>query len=76
MPTLRSRILNLLRTARSVGRRGVAVATLATVLGATPEGVIEAVLPDMTETPEGADAPPIYCEPAPEGVTLTPRGDL
>lgn len=76
MPTLRSRILNLLRTARSVGRTGVAVATLATVLGSTPEGVLSAVMADMTETPEGADAPPIYCEPAPEGPMLTPRGDL
>ena len=52
------------------------MATLATVLGSTQEGVLSAVMADMTETPEGADAPPIYCEPAPEGPRLTPRGDL
>lgn len=72
-PTLRARVWNLLRTARTAGRAGVAVATLAVVLGATPEGVLSAVLADMTETPAGHDAPPIYCAPTADGPVLTPR---
>lgn len=56
-----------------MGRAGVAVATLATVLNATPEGVLGAVMGDMTETPAGCDAPPIYCEPTAEGPRLAPR---
>lgn len=72
-PGLRARVWNLLRTARSVGRAGVAVATLAVVLRTTPEGVLTAVLSDMTETPAGHDAPSIHCAPTAEGPVLTPR---
>lgn len=65
-PTLRSRIWNLLRTARGLGQTGIAVATLATVLGSTPEGVLESVMPEMMDGT-------IYCDPNGEGPTLTPR---
>ena len=72
--SLRSRVWNLLRTAHSQGRAGVAVVTLATVLGSSPEGVMGAVLPDMLETPAGETDPAIYCDPTGgDGPTLTPR---
>jgi hypothetical protein len=69
-PTLRSRVLNLLQTARMVGLSGVTLAALtATLSGPTvplqPETVLASVLSDMTETPEGADAPPVHCAPGP-----------
>jgi hypothetical protein len=48
-PTLKSRVQNLLRTARGIGRAGVAVATLAAVLGSTPESVLLSVMPEMME---------------------------
>lgn len=48
-PTLRSRVWNLLRTARGMGQAGVAVATLATVLGASPESVLVSVMPEMMD---------------------------
>lgn len=67
--TLRDRVWNLLRTARSVGRAGVTVATLSFVLGVSPEGVLSEMLPDMTE----GDEPPVYCEPTDEGWRLVPR---
>jgi len=72
-PTYRARIWNLLRTAHGIGRAGVSVAVLATVLGVAPEGVLAAVLPDMMETAPGHDAPAIYCEPTGDGPTLAPR---
>ena len=73
-PTLRSRVWNLLGTARTLGRTGVTVAALALTLGVAPTAVLESVLPDMTETPAGADAPPLYCDPTGgDGPTLTPR---
>jgi len=73
-PSLRSRVWNLLRTARNQGRAGVAVAVLATTLGASPEAVMGAVLPDMLETPAGETDPAIYCDPTGgDGPTLTPR---
>jgi hypothetical protein len=72
-PTLRSRVWNLLGTARTLGRAGVTVAALALTLGATPDAVLTSVMPDMLETPEGETAPALYCEPASEGATLTPR---
>lgn len=66
-PTLRSRVWNLLRTARGIGQAGIAVVTLATVLGSTPESVLESVMPEMMDGT-------IYCDPADgEGPTLTPR---
>jgi hypothetical protein len=67
--SLRDRVWNLLRTARGVGRAGVAVVTLSTVLGASPEGVLAAMLPDMTE----GDEPAVYCQPTDEGPCLVPR---
>ena len=63
-PNLRARIWNLLRTARSVGQKGVAVSVLASVLSMSPETVLEAVLPDMVETAYGQEHPPIYCDPS------------
>lgn len=72
-PTLRSRVWNLLGTARTLGRAGVAVTVLAATLGATPEGVLGAMLPEMTETPAGETAPPVYCQPTDDGPTLCPR---
>lgn len=65
-PTLRSRVWNLLRTARGIGQAGIAVATLATVLGASPEGVLASVMPEMMDGT-------IYCEPNSDGPTLSPR---
>jgi hypothetical protein len=65
-PTLRSRVWNLLRTARGIGQAGIALATLATVLGATPEGVLASVMPEMMDGT-------IYCDPAGGDVTLSPR---
>lgn len=67
--TLRSRVWNLLRTARRMGRTGVTVATLSTVLGVSPEGVLSEMLPDMTE----GDTPPVYCQPTEDGPCLVPR---
>lgn len=64
--SLRSRIWNLLRTARRYGEAGVAVTVLATVLGASPEGVLESVMPEMMEGT-------IYCDPTGDVPTLTPR---
>ena len=72
-PTLRARIWNLLHTARTVGREGVAVATLAAVLGVAPTAVLGAMLPEMTETPEGETDPAVYCAPGADGPTLRPR---
>lgn len=74
--TLRSRVWNLLATARSVGRAGVSVVVLAAVLGATPGAVLASVLPDMTETRPGCGCPSIYCEPRAEGPCLCPRRSL
>lgn len=62
-PTIRSRVWNLLHTAK--GRR-VAVATLAFVLSVSPETVLAEMLPEMLE---GA----VYCEGADDGPGLTPR---
>ena len=64
-PTLRSRVLNLLDTARMLGRSGVTVAALSVTLCANPQIVMAAMLPDMMETPEGTDAPPVHCDPGP-----------
>jgi hypothetical protein len=72
-PTLRQRVWNLLGTARTLGRAGVTVAVLAATLGATPEGVLGAMLPEMTQTPEGETAPAVYCQPGDGGPTLVPR---
>ena len=72
-PSLRSRVWNLLRTARDTGRTAVPVTTLAVALTVTPEAVLGAVMPDMTETPAGADAPPVYCQPTGNGPVLAPR---
>lgn len=72
-PNYRSRVWNLLRTARATGQRGIALATLAAVMGANPGVVMAAMMPDMLETPEGAEAPPIYCQPTDDGPTLCPR---
>jgi len=50
------------------------VAVLAGVLGAAPGAVLAATLPDMLETPEGEDAPALYCDPSgTEGPSLSPR---
>jgi O-acetyl-ADP-ribose deacetylase (regulator of RNase III) len=69
-PTLRSRTWNLLHTARAAGLTGVAVATAANVFGVSPEAVLGAMLPEMTEGME----PPVYCKPGgAEGPILTPR---
>lgn len=65
-PTMRSRIWNLLRTARSVGQAGIAVTVLAGVLGSSPEGVLESVMPEMMDGT-------IYCDPSGDVPTLTPR---
>ena len=67
--TLRDRVLNLLRTARSMGRAGVSVLTLAFVLGVSPEGGLAEMLPDMTE----GDLPAVYCQPTDDGPCLVPR---
>lgn len=72
--TLRSRVWNLLRTGAATGRV-VSMATLVAVLGVAPATVYEAVKADTLETPEGRDAPPIYCDAGPEGLRLTPRYD-
>lgn len=77
-PTLRSRVLNLLSTARMVGLSGVTVAVLAATLGrptapVNPEMVLASVLPEMVETPEGADSPPVHCDPTTEGPSLRLR---
>lgn len=66
METLRSRVWETLRSAG----KGVTVAALAASLGTTPERVLGAMLPEMTETPEGFDAPAVYLAPGP---TLVPR---
>lgn len=67
-PNTRSRVWNLLRTARDLGRVGITVATLATVLGAAPDTVLAAMLPDMLETD-----PAVYCDPSDGEPTLCPR---
>jgi hypothetical protein len=72
-PTIRERVWNLLGTAHSIGRVGITVALLAATLGTTPESVLTAMLPEMTETPAGESTPAISCGPGPEGPTLMPR---
>jgi len=77
-PTLRSRVWNLLGTAHTLGRAGITVAVLAATLSApgstvSPMAVLACVESDMLETPEGANAPPIYCQPTADGPTLCPR---
>ena len=72
-PTLRSRVWNLLGTARTLGRTGVTVAALAFTLNAPAMAVLACVESDMLETPEGETAPAIYCDPNGDGLTLTPR---
>ena len=64
-PTLRSRVLNLLGTARMLGRSGVTLAALAATLCASPQIVLASVAPDMLEPPTGAEAPPVHCGPGP-----------
>jgi hypothetical protein len=49
------------------------VTLLATRLDATPEDVLAAMLDDMVTTPQGQDAPPVYCQPGAHGPTLVPR---
>lgn len=71
-PTLRSRVWNILRTARDHGRV-VSMAALVVTLNASPAIVYAAVQADTLETPEGQTDPPIYCEAGPEGLRLTPR---
>ena len=65
-PTLHSRVWNLLRTARAIGQAGIAVTTLAAVLGTSPEGVLESVMPEMMDGM-------IYCDPTGDVPTLSPR---
>ena len=71
-PTLRSRVWNILRTARDHGRT-VSMVALVVALNSAPETVYAAVQPDTLTTPEGQTDPPIYCEAGPEGLRLTPR---
>ena len=62
-PTLRSRIWNLLRTAK--GER-VAVATLAVVLNVAPTTVLAQVMPELLEGE-------IHCVPGEDGQGLRPE---
>lgn len=74
LPSTRSRVWNLLRTARAQGRAGVTVTALGAVLGASPEVVMGAVMADMLDTPAGESDPALYCDPSGEGgPVLTPR---
>lgn len=66
IPTLRSRVLNLLRTARTLRGTGITVALLATILCVPPYAVLASVSHEMLETAEGADAPPVHCAPGPK----------
>jgi len=68
-PTLRARVWNLLRTARTIGQTGITVTILATVLGSTPEGVLESVMPELMDGT-------IYCDPTDDAPTLAPRSYL
>ena len=70
---LRSRVWNLLGTARTLGRTGVSVTVLAFTLGCSADTVLASVMPDMLETPEGETEPALYCEPTGSVPTLTPR---
>jgi len=63
LPTLRSRVWNLLRTAK--GKR-VAVATLAFVLNVGPETLLAEMMPEMLDGT-------VYCEPGDDGPGFTPR---
>lgn len=71
--SLRSRVWNLLETARRMGRSGVSVAVLAGVLGVSPEAVLGAVIGDMVEIRAGCDCPDLYCAPGAECPNLEPR---
>lgn len=76
-PNLRARVWNLLRTARAYrGMSVVSCAALAVALGASTPEILTAVLGDMTQTPEGKDAPPIHAKPTGEGMHLQARYDV
>jgi len=64
----------MLRKAAAIGANGLTVAVLASALGATPEAVLESVLPDMLTPGENGEAPCLYCKPDPDdGPRLCPR---
>lgn len=67
-PTLKSRVWNLLRTARGIGQSAVAVATIASVLSTDPEMVLATMMPEMMDgTIHCAEGPSFAPRSYPEG---------
>jgi len=75
-PNLRSRVWNLIRTSRAVrGTTAVSCAALALALGCSAPDVLEAVMVDMMDAPDGREAPALHCTGDDTGPVLVARYD-